>query len=133
MARELLQCRLLEGGRDVLLERVAELLGFAALGDHPFCTPLPSQAQGSQCGGPTSNRGLQGYSNTSEAVSTGPAAALPPLPVREEGPDATRGPSGLSRCHPMVGASGRTVWHAKHYGLAFGMTALEEYVSLMMD
>ena len=44
MARELLQCRLLEGGRDVLLERVAELLGFSASGAHPFCTQLPSQA-----------------------------------------------------------------------------------------
>ena len=32
VARELLQCRLLEGGHDVLLERVAELLGFAASG-----------------------------------------------------------------------------------------------------
>ena len=46
VARELLQCRLLEGGRDVLLERVAELLGFAASGAHPFCTQLASQAQG---------------------------------------------------------------------------------------
>ena len=42
MARELLRCRLLEGGRDVLLERVAELLGFTASGAHPFCTQLPS-------------------------------------------------------------------------------------------
>ena len=44
MARELLQCRLLEGGHDVLLERVAELLGFAASGAHPFstqCDPRP--------------------------------------------------------------------------------------------
>ena len=38
VARELLQCRLLEGGRDVLLERVAELLCFATSGAHPFCT-----------------------------------------------------------------------------------------------
>ena len=42
VARELLQCRLLEGGRDVLLERVAELLGFAASGAHPFWTELPT-------------------------------------------------------------------------------------------
>ena len=81
----------------MLLERVVELLGFAASGAHPFCTQLPSQAQGGPCEGSAPARGLQGYSNTSEAVSTGPAAALPPLPVREEGPDATRGPSGLSR------------------------------------
>ena len=77
VARELLQCRLLKGGRDVLLERVAELLGFAASGAHPFCTQLPSQAQGGPCGGSARARGLQGYSNTSEAVGTGPAAALP--------------------------------------------------------
>ena len=41
VARELLRCRLLEGGRDVLLERVAELLDAAASGTHPFCVQLP--------------------------------------------------------------------------------------------
>ena len=61
VARELLQCRLMEGGHDVLLERVAELLGFAASGAHPFCTQLPSQDQSSPRGGPTRARGLQGY------------------------------------------------------------------------
>ncbi len=45
----------------------------------------------------------------------------------------TRGPSGQPRCHPTVGASGRTGWHAEHYGVAFGMTAPEENVPLMMD
>ena len=86
---------LLEGGGDVLLERVAELLGFAASGAHPFCTQLPSQAQGSPRGGSARARGLQGYSNASEAVSTGPAAALPPPPAREEeGLNVTRGPGG---------------------------------------
>ena len=134
MARELLQCRLLEGGRDVLLERVAELLGFAASGAHPFCTQLSSQAQGGPRGGSACTRGLQGYSNASKAVSTGPVPALPPLPVREEeGLDATHGPSGQPRYHPTVGASSRAAWHAEHYGMAFGMTAPEEYVSLMMD
>ena len=134
VAQELLQCRLLEGGRDVLLERVAELLGFAASGAHPFCTQLPSQAQGGPRGGSARARGLRGYSNASEAVSTGPVAALPPLPVREEeGLDTTGGPSGQPRCHLTVGASGRTAWHAEHYGVALGMTASEEYVPLMMD
>ena len=66
VARELLQCRLLEGGRDVLLERVAELLGFAASGAHPFCTQLPSQAQGGLHGGSAHARGLQGYSNATK-------------------------------------------------------------------
>ena len=54
---ELLQCRLLEGGHDVLLERVAELLGFAASGAHPFSTQLPSQAQGDPHGGPRAPAG----------------------------------------------------------------------------
>ena len=60
-------------------------------------------------------------------------AALPPLPVREEeGLDATDGPSGQPRYHPTVGASSRAAWLAEHHGMAFGMTAPEEYVSLMM-
>ena len=59
---------------------------------------------------------------------------LPPLSVREEeGLNVTRGPSGRPCCHPMVGATGRTAWHAGHYGVAFRMTAPEEYVPLMMD
>ena len=33
----------------------------------------------------------------------------------------------------MVGASRKTAWHAGHYGVAFRMTAPEEYVPLMMD
>ena len=108
MARELLQCRMLEGGHDVLLERVAELLGFAASGAHPFSTQLPSQAQGDPRGGSARARGLQGYPDASEAVSARPEAALPPPPVREEeGLNATHGPSGRPRCHPTVGASGK--------------------------
>ena len=118
----------------MLLERVAELLGFAASGAHPFSTQLASQAKGGPCGGSARASGLQGYSNASEAISAGPAAALPPLPVREEeGLDVTRGLSGQPRCHPTVGASGRTAWHAEHYGVAFGVTAPEEYVPHMMD
>ena len=125
VARELLQCRLLEGGRDVLLERVAELLGFAASGAHPFCTQLPSQAQDGPRRGSARARGLQGYPDTDEAVSTGPVAALTLLPASEEGLVATHGPSGLPRYHPQVGTSSRAAWHAEHYGVAFGMTAPE--------
>ena len=134
VARELLQCRLMEGGRDVLLEQVAQLLGFAASGAHPFCTQLPSQAQGGPCGGSARARRLHGYSNASKAVGTRPAVAPPLLPAREEeGLDATHGPSGQPRYHPTVGASSRAAWYAEHYGMAFGMTAPEEYVPLMMD
>ena len=41
VARELLRCRLLESGRDALLEWVAELLDAACRGAAPFCT-LPT-------------------------------------------------------------------------------------------
>ena len=41
VARELLRCRLMESGRDTLLERVAELLDAAASGAPPFCYRLP--------------------------------------------------------------------------------------------
>ena len=37
VAQELLRCRLMEGGRDALLERVAELLDAVASGALPFC------------------------------------------------------------------------------------------------
>ena len=117
----------------MLLERVAELLGFAALGAHPFSTQLPSQAQGGPCGGSARTRGLQGYSNTSEAVSTGPAAAPTPLPASEEGLVATHDPLGPPRYHHQVGTSSRAAWHAEPYGAAFGVTAPEEYVPHMMD
>ena len=41
VARELLRCRLLESGRDAMLERVAELLDAACRGASPFCiTPM---------------------------------------------------------------------------------------------
>ena len=36
VVRELLRCRLMESGRDALLERVAELLDAAATGVPPF-------------------------------------------------------------------------------------------------
>ena len=133
VAQELLQCRLMEGGRDVLLERVAELLGLAASGAHPFCTQLPSQVQGSPRGGCTHARGPQGYSNTSEAVSTGLAGVLTPPPATEEGLVATHGPSGPPRYHPQVGASCGAAWHTERYGATFGMAPPEEYVPHLMD
>ena len=37
VAQELLRCRLMESGRDALLERVAELLDTVAMGAPPFC------------------------------------------------------------------------------------------------
>src|SRR3954470_2271 len=101
VARELLQCRLLEGGRDVLLGRVAELLGFAASGAHPFCIQLPPQAQGGARGGPARSRGSQGYPNTGESAGARLAVALIPPPAREgEGLGVAHGASGQPRYHP---------------------------------
>src|SRR4051812_44910783 len=134
VARELLQCRLLEGGRDVLLERVAELLGFAASGAHPFCVQLPPQVQGDARGGPARSRGPQGCSNTSESTGAGLTVALPPPPARAgEGLGTAHGASGQPRYHPVVGTSSNATWRTEHYSTTFGMAAPEEYVPQTMD
>ena len=68
VARELLRCRLLESGRDALLERVAELLDAAALGAPPLCYRLSPQATAGPHGGPHHNRAPsalpEGFINT---------------------------------------------------------------------
>ena len=56
VARELLRCRLMESGRDALLERVAELLDAAASGALPFCSLLTPQAASGSHGGPRRTR-----------------------------------------------------------------------------
>ena len=56
MARELLRCRLMESGRDALLEHVAELLDAAASGAPPFCFQLAPQASAGPHGGPLCTR-----------------------------------------------------------------------------
>ena len=77
--------------------------------------------------------GLQGHANTGQAVSPGPAAALPLPPAIKEGLATTRGPGGPPRYHPQAGTSSRTAWHAERYGAAFGVATPEEYVPHMMD
>ena len=77
--------------------------------------------------------GLQGHPNAGQAVSPGPATALPPPLVIEEGLATTRGPNGPPRYHPQAGASSRTAWYAERYGTTFGMVAPEEHVPHMMD
>ena len=75
VARELLRCRLMESGRDALLERVAELLDVAASGAPPFCYRLPSQAIAGPHGGPHRNHkpsGVpEGFVNTNADDSAG--------------------------------------------------------------
>ena len=60
VARELLRCRLMESGRDTLLERVAELLDAATSGAPPFCYLLPSRAATGPHDGPHYNRAPSG-------------------------------------------------------------------------
>ena len=76
----------------------------AASGAPPFCTQLPPQVQGGPHGGSVHSRaapsGLQGHPNAGQAVSTGPAAVLPPPLASEEGLATTHGPSGPPRYHP---------------------------------
>lgn len=98
MARELLRCRLQESGRDVLLERVAELLDAAASGAPPFCVQLPPQALGGSRGGPICAHvplgAPQGFINTSLAISAEQQATPAPPLVSEIMRIAAFGPSG---------------------------------------
>ena len=77
--------------------------------------------------------GLQGHPNAGQAVSPGPAVALPPPLVMEEGLATTRGPDGPPRYHPQEGTSSRTAWHTERYGTAFRVATPKEYVPHMMD
>ena len=137
VARELLRCRLKEGGRDTLLERVAELLDAAASGAPPFCYLLPSRAATGPHDGPRYNRapsgapgGIIGPRTADDTV--GPVALAPPL-VGTGTSVAPHGPSGASRLHPQDAALGRATWSVGHYGEVFGVTAPEAYVPRMMD
>ena len=65
VARELLRCRLMESGRDTLLERVAELLDAAASGAPSFCYRLPPQATAGPRGKPHHIQLRLGASSTS--------------------------------------------------------------------
>ena len=72
--------------------------------------------------------GLQGHPNVGQAVSTGPAATLPPPLAIEGGLATIHGPDGPPHYHPQAGASSSTAWHAGCYGTTFVMAVPEEYV-----
>ena len=108
VARELLRCRLLEGGRDVLLERVAELLDAAASGTPPFCVQLPPQTQGGpygsvMCAHATSGR-LQGPFSVNTPADTGRQVAPASSQASEGVPTVAFGFGGPPRHHPQDGA-----------------------------
>ena len=121
----------------MLLERVAELLGSAISGAHPFCTEPPPQVQGGPHGGPARARaapsGFQGHPNVNLAVSTGLTTAPPPPATFEGGSTTAHGPGEPPRYHSQVGIVSRTMWHMGHYGEAFGAAAPEAYAPHMVD
>ena len=137
VARELLRCRLMESGRDALLERVAELLDAAASRAPPFCYLLPSEAATGSHGGPRRNHAPSGapggFIDTRMAGGAGgPVAPMPP-PMSMGRSVTFHGPNETSRYHPQDAALGRATWSVGHYGEVFGVTALESYVPRMMD
>ena len=81
VARELLRCRLMESGRDALLERVAELLDAAASRAPPFCYLLPSRAATGPHDGPRRNHTPSGGLGASSTPGR-PTAPLPPRRLR---------------------------------------------------
>ena len=137
VARELLQCQLMESGQDALLERVAELLDAAASGAPPFCDQLPPEATTGSHGGPRCNHAPSGvpggFVNTSTAgAARGSAAPMPPA-ATESTSIASHGPSGMPLYHPQDATLGRATWSVGHYGEVFGVTAPEAYVPGMTD
>ena len=104
VARELLRCRLMEGGRDALPERVTELLDVAAIGAPPFCYQLtPQAATGSHCG-PRHARMLPGAPGGLVDINTihgGGRPVAPAPPQMGAGTNiAAYGPIGALPCRP---------------------------------
>src|SRR4051812_2924539 len=88
VARELLRCRLMESGREALLERVAELLDAVASGAPPFCFQLAPRASVVPHDGPRRVRvppsTPQGFIDTSSTIGAG-RQVTPAPPSMNEG------------------------------------------------
>ena len=85
VARELLHCRLAEGGHDTLLEQVAELLDAASRGAEPFCSLSMPQVVAEAGAGPRRARAPpgapEGFDSNNMALGVvRPAATAPPAP-----------------------------------------------------
>ena len=120
VARELLRCRLMESGRDALLERVAELLDAAASEAPPFCYRLSPQATAGPHGRPHHNHVPSATTGGSINISTtssvgGSAAPMPPA----TSVGASVAPTVLAGCHATIL---RTTPWAEQHG-AWGTTA----------
>ena len=136
VVRELPRCRLMESGRDALLERVTELLDTAALGAPPFYSLLTPQATVGSHGGPRRARVPPGtplgFINTGATNGTGRPIAPAPPPMSVDTSVATYGPGRMPPYHPLGGALGRATWCVGHYGEVFEATTSEAYVHRMM-
>ena len=137
VARELLRCRLMESGRDALLERVAELLDAAAMGVPPFGYQLTPQAATGSHGGPRRARvppgAPGGLFDISATHGAGRTIALAPPPMGASASVAAHGPSGALPYHPQDGVLSRATWSVGHYGEAFRARASEAYMPRMMN
>ena len=137
VARELLRCRLMESGRDTLLEHVAELLDAAASGAPPFCYRLPPQATARPRGEPHHVRVPSttpgGFININTASGVGGSDSPVPPATSTGASIALHGPSRMPRYHPQDATLGRATWSVGHHDELFGVTAPEAYVPRMMD
>ena len=110
VARELLRCRLMESGRDALLERVAELLDAAATGAPPFCYQLTPQAAAGSHGGPRRSRVLQGAPGGLIDTNMTHGGGRPTVPAPSQMGAGTSvaayGPIGAPPCHPQDSMTG---------------------------
>ena len=136
VARELLRCRLMESGRDALLERVSELLDAAATGAPPFCYRLPSghfkvaRRASPHLRAINYARGLHQHQHGRRRRGLRPPHAALDRHERKRHP---HGPGRMPYYHPQDAIMGGATWSMGHHGEVFGVTAPEAYVPRMMD
>ena len=101
---ELLRCRLMESGRNALLERVAELLDAATTGAPPFCYQLTPQAAAGSHGRPRRARVLPSAPGDLVDINAIPGGGRPVAPAPPQMGAGTsvaaHGPIGALPDHP---------------------------------
>ena len=137
VARELLRCRLAEGGRDALLEWVAKLLDAAYRGAAPFCSLSTPCMVAEACARPqrthAHHRALKGFdcNNTALAAAHPAATTVPPARAGPGGP--LRGHTGASPRDHQGQAQVPEIQGVGHPREGPGVAAPDAYVALMMD
>ena len=137
VARELLRCRLMESGRDALLECVTELLDAAAMGAPPFCYQLTPQAAAGSHVGPRRARvppsAPGGFVDVSTMHGRGHPLASEPPRMGAGTSVIAHSPIRAPPRHPQDSVTGRATWSVGHFSEVFGATAWEAYLPRMMD